>query len=158
MNDLVSCLLIIKYFQIEMSEDQVAKLVEQVEHLRLVDELQELSASQVIDDTAVAVFQQWLVRKSSCPVNFTWIDLGEYFWPRWVRQGSCQSDKQYGAQIKGCSWPQGMNCIQGEVEMLQILRWHCRTRHNRSKSAKRRKCKWYKVPYPVTSSCKCSCA
>ena len=58
----------------------------------------------------------------------------------------------------GCSWPQGMNCVQGEVQMLQILRWHCRTRHDRAKNAKRRKCKWYKVPYPVTASCKCACS
>ena len=43
-------------------------------------------------------------------------------------------------------------------EMLQILRWHCRKRHNKSKSIKKRKCKWYKVPYPVTSSCKCACS
>ena len=142
-----------------MSEDQVAKLVEQVDQLKLNEELEALNGgpSQSLDSSAIAVFQQWLVRQSSCPVNFEWADLGEYFWPRWIRQGACQRSEQYNQQ-KGCSWPQGMHCVQGQVEMLQILRWHCRKRHNKSKSIKKRKCKWYKVPYPVTSSCKCACS
>ena len=39
-----------------------------------------------------SVFTQWLVKKSSCPVTFTWIDLGIYFWPRWIKTGSCATD------------------------------------------------------------------
>jgi len=170
----------------EMSEDQNAQLVEQLNSLNLSQELEELSGSQsnAINSQAVAIFQQWLVKKSSCPVNFKWIDLGEYFWPRWIRQGACEKNNQNQTNTNneslfettqtaesfeetiagensssiGCSWPQGMNCVQGEVQMLQILRWHCRTRHDRAKNAKRRKCKWYKVPYPVTASCKCACS
>jgi hypothetical protein len=142
-----------------MSEDQVAKLIEQVDSLRLGEELQEIGGPNGLQNEAeaVAIFSQWLVRKSSCPVNFKWKDLGEYFWPRWIRQGSCKSDSKTASKIRGCSWPQGMNCVQGDVKMLQILRWHCRSRQNRSKHDKRRKCQWYKVPYPVTSSCKCAC-
>ena len=144
-----------------MSEEQVAKLIEQVNGLHLDEELQELKGSndQSIDLQSVAVFQQWLVRKSSCPVNYQWTDLGDYFWPKWIRHGSCQniSDQKIG-KSETCSWPNGMKCIQGEVQMLQILRWHCRKRHNKSKSIRKRKCKWYKVPYPVTSTCKCACS
>ena len=163
----------------EMSEDQVSRLVEEINKLGLSKELEELGGSQsnVIDSQAIAIFQQWLVRRSSCPVNFKWDDLGEYFWPRWIRQGTCNQteaketaetasaaasentdDSNKNSSIGGCSWPQGMHCVQGEVQMLQILRWHCRTRHDRGKNAKRRKCKWYKVPYPVTASCKCACS
>lgn len=132
----------------------MANLVEQVDNLKLPKALKELSSDTQIDSQAIAIFQQWLVRQSSCPVNLKWADLGEYFWPRWIRQGECQ--QQYG---RGCSWPKGMHCVQGQVEMLQILRWHCRKRHNRAKNGgKKRKCKWYKVPYPVTSSCKCACS
>ena len=147
------------FFQIEMSEEQIAKLVEQVGDLKLNEELEELSGGQnkIVDSESIAIFQQWLVRRSSCPVNFEWEDLGEYFWPRWIRTGTCQNSEEYRKKKNGCSWPSGMHCIQGQVEMLQILRWHCRNRHNRSKNTKRRKCKWYKVPYPVTSSCKCAC-
>ena len=170
-----------------MSEEQVSQLVEQLNNLNLSQELEELSGSQsnAINSQAVAIFQQWLVKKSSCPVNFKWIDLGEYFWPRWIRQGACEKNQNQtlianrdtietqtesgpeaiggeepseNSSSIGCSWPQGMNCVQGEVQMLQILRWHCRTRHDRAKNAKRRKCKWYKVPYPVTASCKCACS
>ena len=162
-----------------MSAEQVSKLVEQLNSLRLSEELEEISGSQsnAINSEAVAIFQQWLVKKSSCPVNFKWIDLGEYFWPRWIRQGTCEKNQTISNDNEvietnieenldsssigtnaGCSWPQGMHCVQGEVQMLQILRWHCRTRHDRAKNAKRRKCKWYKVPYPVTASCKCACS
>ena len=80
----------------EMSEDQNAQLVEQLNSLNLSQELEELSGSQsnAINSQAVAIFQQWLVKKSSCPVNFKWIDLGEYFWPRWIRQGACEKNNQ----------------------------------------------------------------
>ena len=59
-----------------------------------------------------------------------------------------------------------MKCVQGEAKILHLLRWHCRRRKKSgsgssvsggSSNNKRRKCKWYKVPYPVISSCKCAC-
>ena len=139
-----------------MGEDQVSKLLEQVDELQLTEELKEVSGSSHVDPQSVAIFQQWLVRKSSCPVIYQWVDVGEYFWPRWIRQGNC-SNSTNSLKKRGCSWPQGMHCVQDETVTLQILRWHCRTRQNKAKSIKKRKCKWYKVPYPVTSSCKCAC-
>ena len=140
----------LQLFQVEMSEDQIAKLIEQVNGLKLDQELKELNAgsNDPMDSQTIAIFQQWLVRKSSCPVNYHWVDLGDYFWPKWIRQGSCQNSVTepptlgqvtQPLQTKHCSWPNGMKCVQGDVEMLQILRWHCRKRHNKRP---KRKCKW----------------
>ena len=186
---------------VTISENQMAELSKQVSKLNLRSELRELSAS--IDEDIpnvsklVDVFEQWLVKKSSCPVTFTWIDLGEYFWPRYIKQGKCSKDNdntdgnkkrkttttvsdEYddddeGDNLEdataverptgGCSWPEGMKCVQGEAKILHLLRWHCRRRKktgnnnssNNNNNNKRRKCKWYKVPYPVISSCKCAC-
>ena len=148
-----TCLL--SLLQAEVSDDRVAALLEEVDNLKLRQEMRDISGGKPINAEALDVFEQWLVQKSACPVQFEWNDLGEYFWPRWIRHGTCQPGGQ--PHKSGCSWPQGMNCVQDEVEMLQILRWHCRTRRNKGKSLRKRKCKWYKVPYPVTSSCKCSC-
>jgi hypothetical protein len=54
----------------------MAELARQVSRLNLRSELQELSAS--VDENApnvskmVDIFEQWLVKKSSCPVTYTW--------------------------------------------------------------------------------------
>ena len=47
-----------------MSAEQVSKLVEQLNSLRLSEELEEISGSQsnAINSEAVAIFQQWLVK------------------------------------------------------------------------------------------------
>ena len=178
---------------VTMGEDQMAELSRQVTSLNLGSELRELSAS--VDEELpnvskmVDIFEQWLIKKSSCPVTYTWTDLGEYFWPRYIKQGKCSGDKsdkkmksiddtsdEYDDYVDekkvdksngGCSWPEGMKCVQGESKTLHLLRWHCRRRKKMSSSSsltsstsnnnKRRKCKWYKVPYPVISSCKCAC-
>ena len=178
---------------VTIGEDQMAELTRQVTALNLASELKELSASVDEDIPTVSkmvdVFEQWLVKKSSCPVTYTWTDLGEYFWPRYIKQGKCSGDSgnkktssndssdEYDyvdekgvdktTSTGGCSWPEGMKCVQGESKILHLLRWHCRRRKKVTSSSssstsnasnnKRRKCKWYKVPYPVISSCKCAC-
>ena len=170
---------------VSMSADQMAELARQVTSLNLAAELKELSASVDEDlpnvSKMVDIFEQWLVKKSSCPITYTWTDLGEYFWPRYIKQGKCSGDssvnklsddsdeydynddKKVEKSTGGCSWPEGMKCVQGEHKTLHLLRWHCRRRKKSALSSstnvnnKRRKCKWYKVPYPVISSCKCAC-
>ena len=106
-------------FQVKMSDEQVAKLVEQVNDLKLDEELQELQgSSNPVDSQSVAVFRQWLVRKSSCPVNYQWTDLGDYFWPKWIRSGTCSNSLANDEDTKesqNCSWPNGMKCVQGEI-------------------------------------------
>ena len=189
---------------VEMSQDQMSKLLEQVDDLNLEHELRTLisddSSKFAIKTTQIqsvpgpenipdrdagaeitkmaSIFKQWLVRKSVCPTTFTWIDLGIYFWPRWIKVGACAADElmpkmnDYSTQGKdnliqnnkrsnNCSWPKGMQCGPDAAETLQILRWHCRKRRRLGTTHQTRKrhihkCKWYKVPYPVTSSCKCS--
>lgn len=61
----------------------------------------------------------WLVRRATCPIRFSWNDLGPYFWPRFVKKGECLRNMT-------CSWPPGMTCTPGAAKILQILRWHCR--------------------------------
>ena len=159
---------------VEMSSEQVAELVEQVSNLHLEQELSEITDD--LDQQMVSVFQQWLVKKSTCPVTHEWRDLGDYFWPRWIKTGACSSSttssevsSPSSSGTKGCSWPKGMRCVQGEVKSLHILRWHCRRKKKRAygssngggggshRGRKQHRCQWYKVPYPVTQSCKCSC-
>ena len=133
---------------------QVAELVEQVSELNLEKELEDMAHGVASNDVVaevedaggkavrhemIAVFKQWLIRKSSCPVAYSWHDLGEYFWPRWVVKGECQAVEETGLPSfpgaaqkgrgeggKGCSWPLGMKCVPGRAETLHILRWHCR--------------------------------
>jgi len=71
-------------------------------------------------------------------------DLGEYFWPRYIKQGKCSGDAKNDAKndVKrkkttqseeydddddyvdekkaensagGCSWPEGMKCVQVSI-------------------------------------------
>lgn len=63
--------------------------------------------------------KNWLVRRATCPIRFTWNDLGPYFWPRYVKRGECLGNMT-------CSWPPGMTCTPGAAKILNILRWHCR--------------------------------
>ena len=157
--------------QISLPEEQVAMLMEQVDDLDIENEILEMMGEDETEpenptvSRAVGAFQQWLVKKSSCPVHFEWRDLGEFFWPRYVRQGACTGEarKSTLSESGSCSWPRGMTCNPADAEVLQILRWHCRRRKTpdllglttRQKIRKSYKCRWIKVPYPVTSSCKC---
>ncbi len=200
--------------RVSVTENQVAELVEQVSELNLEEELEEMvsgvgtndlstysededdededdadsGSSKALRGEMIAVFKQWLVKKSSCPVAFRWHDLGEYFWPRYVVQGECQkttegtssSSSSSSSSVastatpasNGCSWPRGMKCVPGRAQTLHILRWHCRRRRmfytrgsgevegeraHKRQQGNRHKCRWYKVPYPVTTSCRCSC-
>ena len=183
---------------VEMNDEQIMELEQQVSNLNLEQELKNLitddqdsyeddeesgagqdnvilDSNPKLDTRSIAIFQQWLVMKSSCPVSYEWHDLGDYFWPRWIKKGSCKkmdsSDdnetpmSSFARSSVGCSWPLGMTCVPGQAKTLHILRWHCRRRsrknlnkeNSNSKGGSRYKCKWYKVPYPVTNSCKCAC-
>nr|ACO06232.1 noggin-like protein 7 [Schmidtea mediterranea] len=64
------------------------------------------------------LFRKWLIEYSSCQMNFVWEDLGEMFWPSWIRRGLCTSSKS-------CSWPSGMACKHSGSRTLHLLRWVC---------------------------------
>ncbi len=132
----------------------------------------------------VNAFQDWIIRRATCRVTYVWTDLGEFFWPRYLKVGHCgtinstdsdSKDEKEGQhhpvlpQIvdRGCSFPDGMKCRQDNIEVFHLLRWHCKTKNQKSTKdrnltitnhSNRRRCQWYKVPYPVTLSCKCSCS
>ncbi|XP_052775068.1 noggin-2-like [Mya arenaria] len=56
---------------------------------------------------------------STCHVKYKWEDLGQLFWPRFVKKGSCDSSGP-------CSWPQGTRYQQCHDKTLQFLRWICK--------------------------------
>ena len=157
--------------KVSLPEEQVAQLMEEVTSLDIENDIREMLGNEPDNKheptviRAVGAFQQWLVRKSSCPVEFDWVDLGEYFWPRYLRKGECESGDKAGPldTPTSCSWPRGMSCSPADAQVLHILRWHCRRRRTpdllglttRQRIRKSYKCRWIKVPYPVTSSCKC---
>ena len=160
--------------KVSLPEATVAELMEQVTDLDIESDIRQLLGEneehrhEPTVSRAVGAFQQWLIKKSSCPVLFQWADLGEYFWPRYVRQGECQTKEKKesggsGSNGNSCSWPRGMSCNPADAEVLQLLRWQCSRRKTpdllgltvRQKIRKTYKCRWIKVPYPVTSSCRC---
>ncbi|KAL5240241.1 hypothetical protein ACI65C_007651 [Semiaphis heraclei] len=132
------------------------------------------------------MMRTWLVHRSSCPVEYAWVDLGKSFWPRWIKNGRCGR-----SEMMSCSWPPGMSCMPSSVRVLNLLRWHCwlKNRKNKRKNRERKtmemafnktrgnvergrraagqrknkkrddkfRCLWIKVPYPVTEDCTCSC-
>jgi len=128
----------------------------------------------------VVELERWLLEQARCDVLYTWEDMGELFWPRWVRHGRCDS-------LAVCSWPPGMYCAPAPSETLRLLYWQCRRRsttadrrrvarnndddaasssllprpgnrrRHRLRNGRQPLCRWKKVPYPVTSECFCSC-
>ncbi|XP_050392429.1 noggin-2 [Patella vulgata] len=164
----------------EVVSDEVdIKLVSEARHVNF-----SMSGSdgkrQNISGSMLAAFQEWLVQRGSCPVHFVWEDLGINFWPRWVKRGFCVDEQS-------CSWPPGMHCLPAENRRIRLLRWQCQPRgakfkggryvgkkgdddvdsnatenwpkitHKQRRKRYGMKCKWIKIPYPITDECFCSC-
>ncbi|XP_035254945.1 noggin-3-like [Anguilla anguilla] len=89
--------------------------------------------------------QLWLWSYAFCPVVYTWSDLGNRFWPRYVKISSCYNKRS-------CSVPEGMVCKPAKSTHFTVLRWKCRQRRSAVK------CTWIAVQYPVVSECKCACS
>ncbi|XP_055031567.1 noggin-3 [Misgurnus anguillicaudatus] len=89
--------------------------------------------------------QLWLWSYTFCPVVHAWQDLGNRFWPRYVKVGSCYNKRS-------CSVPEGMVCKPAKSTHFTVLRWRCLQRKGGLK------CAWIPVQYPIISECKCSCA
>ncbi|XP_027033272.1 noggin-3 [Tachysurus fulvidraco] len=87
--------------------------------------------------------QMWLWSYAFCPVVYAWQDFGSRFWPRYIKVGSCFTERS-------CSVPEGMTCKPSKSVHFTLLRWHCTSRRPL-------KCTWIHVQYPVISECKCSC-
>lgn len=91
------------------------------------------------------MFQTYLGAYTYCPVHYKWIDLGQRFWPRWIRQGDCSGNKR---GVRSCSFPAGMSCKPQRSTTKTVLWWHCQSPGQ---------CQWIPIKYPVISSCKCAC-
>lgn len=89
-------------------------------------------------------FLQWLWTHTHCPVLYTWKDLGARFWPRYIKEGNCFSERS-------CSFPEGMFCKPVKSVTKTFLRWYCQG------FLRQKYCTWIPVQYPIISECKCSC-
>ena len=74
--------------------------------------------------------ERYLRQRVTCPVYYTWTDLGASFWPRWIRHGWCRSKKS-------CSWPPGMHCVPAKTVKLRLLYWQCHKPRIRSRQTHR---------------------
>ena len=90
------------------------------------------------------IIQAWLNQETACPVRYRWKDLGIRFWPRYIKEGFCDSSKS-------CSIPPGMKCKSSEQSKMIILRWYCQG------ILEQKYCTWIRIHYPVISECKCQC-
>lgn len=91
------------------------------------------------------LLQNYLAAFTYCPVHYKWIDLGQRFWPRWIRQGDCSGNEK---GVRSCSFPPGMSCKPQRSTSKTVLWWHCQARGQ---------CQWIPIKYPVITTCKCSC-
>ena len=88
-----------------------------------------------------SLFRLWLWNMSYCPVQYKWIDMGKYVWPRYMKVGYCPK--------KSCSFPAGMSCQPSRKDvMVKVLLWFC------SRSLR---CTWKVFSERITSSCSCRC-
>lgn len=163
------------------------ELVRDLRRLRWTYRDQLTGADRRLSGAVVAQLERWLLDLARCEVVYTWHDMGDLFWPRWVRHGRCDS-------LAVCSWPPGMYCAPVPSLTLRLLHWQCRRhrqttprrlhhrvirdqsastgpvlpsrpgahRHHhrhaqRNGGRQTPLCRWKRVPYPVTSECFCSC-
>ena len=89
-------------------------------------------------------FQRYLATYTYCPIYYKWRDLGIMFWPQWIREGDCRSERS-------CSIPAGMSCKAELSTTMTVLYWHCRVNRKRSQ------CRWIEIKYPIITKCGCRC-
>ena len=91
---------------------------------------------------------------TQCPVVYEWKDLGDRFWPRYIRTGTC-------SQKKSCSFPAGKGCQPAEESHLTLLRKFCGSRRWGKAEVESPKagsnCRWISIQYPIVTKCSCSC-
>ena len=131
----------------------------------ILDIMKSSDTTTNLNDEKLITFQTLLLERMSCPVEFQWKDIGPLFWPRYVKEGTCQSKQS-------CSFPTGMKCVPHDFEKLHILKWQCTNvkkitiRKNKicvteKKTSKSRRhkldCRWKQTRFRVLKRCVCSC-
>lgn len=125
----------------------------------LTSELSAINTSVVMADKGLInlapgvskLLEKWLLQRARCDVTFIWEDVGDLFWPRWLKRGVCGTGRRDidGKYLPGfvprpsddhlpdldyqddddeensCSWPPGMHCVPASSSTVQVLRWHC---------------------------------
>lgn len=89
-----------------------------------------------------AKLEKFLWSYTVCPIKDSWKFLGLRFWPPWIREGSCLSERS-------CSIPAGMTCKESAYAYKVILRWEC--------AHSGHFCRWRPFPYRITTNCACAC-
>lgn len=113
--------------------------------------------------------KQWLASRLTCSTEYSWRDMGQFVYPRYLRFGKC------GNTVKSCSLPPGMFC---KPETFKDLTMHvfapstkrsCRyKRQSRNKNPsvvtrqgrkKKNRCRsrWFAMDYQIVESCACQC-
>ena len=88
-----------------------------------------------------SLFRLWLWSISYCPVQYQWIDMGIYVWPRYMKVGYCPS--------RPCSFPAGMTCQPSRKDIrVKVLLWFC---------SRTLRCTWKVYNENITSECSCLC-
>ena len=89
------------------------------------------ASGHILTLESFAILKNWLLKKASCGVIFKWVDLGPFFWPRFIKRGNCPNSRT-------CSWPPGMHCVPAESHTISLLRWHCWKRNGKSRTRRHR--------------------
>jgi len=87
----------------------------------------------------------WFKQTTSCPVQYSWFDLGSRYWPRYVKKGYCETKKS-------CSVPEGMMCQPSASRNITVMRFHCQ-----GITTENQYCVWIKAKIPIIANCKCKC-
>lgn len=139
------------------------QILQDIENFTKSYKFQIENTTDIVDET-VSFFRK-MMSYGSCKVNYKWEDLSILFWPRWVKQGSCNTEVS-------CSFPSGMYCSAAKSKVIKLLKWTCKRKRKGSKRQKKKnkpedrqkknrfpgvKCRWKKVPFPVTAECICTC-
>ncbi|VDK84362.1 unnamed protein product [Dibothriocephalus latus] len=89
----------------QQEEDQQQKaLTKELRRLEfsIVEEIPGVGRQKVsLSPKDTELIKRWLLQKATCPVQFVWRDLGNRYWPRWIRHAVCKEGTS-------CSWPSGM--------------------------------------------------
>ena len=124
----------------EVTEKELLKTMPQ--SLKTIKfDLPEMPRRHARSQALTSLLQLLLWRRSYCPVEYKWMDLGKYVWPRYMKVGYCPK--------KSCSIPVGMTCQPSKQdEKVRLLLWFC---------SRSRKCSWKIYSESITTECKCQC-
>lgn len=129
-----------RFSSIKRKNAAISKMPRHIRQLQFNINRGDKKRSRLLGYRASSKLRQWLWELSRCPLNYSWVDYGLKFFPRYIRSGECIK--------KPCSFPRGMNCKPRSTRALPTLFWVCHGRNS---------CSWRKFDIVVNESCQCSC-